>query len=90
MAVVKASAYGHGLEAIACALEQDEIAFFGVANVSEARRLSETGIRTPIYLLGGTFPEEREEVVARHWLPCLNTMEEGRHFDELARAQDTV
>ena len=29
MAVVKASAYGHGLEAVACALEQKEIAFFG-------------------------------------------------------------
>ena len=90
MAVVKASAYGHGLEAVASALEQEEVAFFGVANVGEARRLSKTGIRTPIYLLGGTFPAEREEVVAHHWLPCLNTMEEARHFDELARNRDTV
>jgi len=85
MAVVKASAYGHGLEAVACALEQEEIAFFGVANVGEARRLSKTGVRTPIYLLGGTFPAEREEVVAHRWLPCLNTMGEALHFDELAR-----
>lgn len=90
MAVVKASAYGHGLEAVASALEQEEIAFFGVANVGEARRLSDTGARTPIYLLGGTFPAEREEVVARQWLPCLNTMEEARHFDQLARHRGTV
>ena len=90
MAVVKASAYGHGLEAVTSALEQEEIAFFGVANVGEARRLSDTGARTPIYLLGGTFPAEREEVVARQWLPCLNTMEEARHFDQLARHRGTV
>ncbi len=90
MAVVKASAYGHGLEAVASALEQEKVAFFGVANVGEARRLSETGVRTPIYLLGGTFPAEREEVVAYNWLPCLNTMEEAHHFDELARNRDTV
>ncbi len=90
MAVVKASAYGHGLEAVASALEQEDIAFFGVANVGEARRLSDTGARTPIYLLGGTFPAEREEVVARQWLPCLNTMEEARHFDQLARHRGTV
>ena len=90
MAVVKASAYGHGLEAVASALEQEEIAFFGVANVGEARRLSKAGVRTPIYLLGGTFPSEREEVIAHHWLPCLNTMEEARHFDQLARHEGKV
>lgn len=90
MAVVKASAYGHGLEAVANTLEKEDIAFFGVANVGEARRLSESGIRTPIYLLGGTFPAEREEVVAHQWLPCLNTMEEAQHFDQLARARDSI
>ena len=90
MAVVKASAYGHGLEAIANTLDHEDLTFFGVANVGEARRLSEAGIETPIYLLGGTFPAEREEVVARQWLPCLNTMEEAEHFDHLARARGSV
>lgn len=90
MAVVKASAYGHGLETVAQTLEKDGIAFFGVANVGEARRLAHTGIRTPIYLLGGTFPAEREEVVAHRWLPCLNTIEEAQHFDQLARSRGTI
>ena len=90
MAVVKASAYGHGLEPIANTLDQEDLTFFGVANVGEARRLSEAGIQTPIYLLGGTFPAEREEVVARQWLPCLNTMEEAEHFDQLARARGSI
>lgn len=91
MAVLKAGAYGHGLEPLAQSLEQEEVAFFGVANVGEARRLSKAGITTPIYLLGATFPEERAEVVAHpHWVPCLNTLDEARHFDELARADGTI
>lgn len=89
MAVVKASAYGHGLEEVAMTLEKEDISFFGVANVGEARRLCLAGVQTPVYLLGGTFPAEREEVVAQQWLPCLNTMEEAQHFDQLARSRGT-
>lgn len=37
MPVVKASAYGHGLEQVCRALDAEGIAFFGVANVGEAR-----------------------------------------------------
>lgn len=36
MPVVKASAYGHGLEQVCRALDAEGIAFFGVANVGEA------------------------------------------------------
>ncbi len=90
MAVVKAGAYGHGLEPLARCLAREEIAFFGVANVGEARQLAAADLPTPIYLLGATFPEEREEVVARGWVPCLSTLQEAHHFDELARRQGTV
>lgn len=87
MAVVKAGAYGHGLEAVAGALEDSGLAFFGVANVGEARRIRAAGVRTPIYLLGATWSEERAEIVARGWTPCLSTLAEAVHFDALARAR---
>lgn len=90
MAVVKAGAYGHGLEPLARCLEHESIAFFGVANVGEARRLATAGLTTPIYLLGATLPEEREEAVAHGWVPCLNTLEEARHFNELAQRRRTT
>jgi len=61
------------------------VAFLGVANVGEARRIAEAGVATPIYLLGPTWSGERAEVVTRQWIPCLSTMDEARHFDELAR-----
>ncbi len=84
MAVVKADAYGHGLEEIAKALESDGIAFFGVANVGEARRIRDAGVETRIYLLGPTWSEERDEIVARGWTACISSVAEAIEFDRLA------
>ena len=86
MAVVKAGAYGHGLEEIAKALATENLVFFGVANVGEARRISNAGVHTRIYLLGSTCENERAEIVARNWTPCLSTLDEARQFDSLAAA----
>jgi alanine racemase len=85
MVVVKAGAYGHGLEEISKAMALENIAFFGVANVGEARRIRNAGVMAPIYLLGPTWAGEREEIVAREWTPCLSTMEEAGHFNKLAK-----
>ncbi len=87
MAVVKAGAYGHGLEEIAKALAAEDIAFFGVANVGEARRVRNAGVQTRIYLLGATWSEEREEIVARDWTPCISSLEEAAQFNQLAAAR---
>ena len=84
MAVVKASAYGHGLEEVVKCLESEGAAFFGVANVGEARRIARTGVATRIYLLGATWADERREIVARGWTPCLSTLPEAEQFQQLA------
>lgn len=86
MAVVKAGAYGHELEAVARHLADADVAFFGVANVGEARRIADAGVTTRIYLLGATWADERAEVVARGWTPCLSSLDEARDFDQLAAA----
>ncbi len=84
MAVVKAGAYGHGLEEIANTLEAVGTEFLGVANVGEARRIREAGVKSRIYLLGATWAEEREEIVARQITPCISNLEEARDFDRIA------
>ncbi|MBK1830550.1 alanine racemase [Verrucomicrobiaceae bacterium R5-34] len=90
MAVLKAGAYGHGLEAIACFLEQlpaDQApTFLGVASVIEARRLAKAGVSTRIYLLGPTCPFEREEIVYHRWTPSVSNLEEARDFDRLVQS----
>lgn len=85
MAVVKAGAYGHGLEMISRVLESCHIAFLGVANIGEARRIRNAGVQTPIYLLGATWELEREEIVARKITPCISTLQEAQSFHEIAK-----
>lgn len=90
MAVLKAGAYGHGIEAIAKALDQENLTYFGVASVIEARKLNHAGIQTPIYLLGPTFAEERQEIVEQHWTPSVSTIEEAEHFNTLNQGKKKI
>ncbi len=83
MAVLKAGAYGHDIKKTAAFLEQQQLAFFGVASVIEARKLSAIGIKTRLYLLGPTFAAEREEIVAQRWTPSISNLNEANHFNQL-------
>lgn len=85
MAIVKAEAYGHGLEGVVKALDDQEVAFFGVATLSEARRVRDAGCRTQPFILGPCFPEEREEIVQNGWRVALSGLEEAEHFNSLGR-----
>jgi len=71
MAVVKADAYGHGATAVAHALCGEGCAHFGVATVEEARELRSAGVRERIYLLGGFFADQAEQIVALDITPSL-------------------
>ncbi|WP_408021828.1 alanine racemase [Spirabiliibacterium falconis] len=57
IAIVKANAYGHGMLAVAKAL-QDSADGFGVAHLKEAITLRRNGIENPILLLEGFFHSE--------------------------------
>ncbi len=85
MAVVKAGAYGHGLEVISRTFESAGVEFLGVANVGEARRIREAGVSSRIYLLGATWEAEREEIVARNITPCVSSLEEAEEFNAIAK-----
>ena len=62
MAVIKANAYGHGLVAVARALESADA--LAVARVGEALALRAAGIKTPIVLLEGVLDREQLEAAA--------------------------
>jgi alanine racemase len=63
MAVIKANAYGHGLVAVARALESADA--FAVARVGEGLTLREAGIKTPTVLLEGVFDSEQLDAAAK-------------------------
>lgn len=62
LAVLKANAYGHGLERIAKALPQADA--FGVARIDEALALRAGGVVKPIVLLEGFFEAQDLAVLA--------------------------
>jgi alanine racemase len=62
MAVIKANAYGHGLIAVARALDAADA--FAVARVDEGLALRSAGIKTPVVLLEGVFNREQLEAAA--------------------------
>lgn len=56
LVMLKANAYGHGLEGVAQYLEPF-VDYIGVAILDEGIRLREVGIKKPVLVTGGTLPE---------------------------------
>ncbi len=62
MIVIKANAYGHGMDAVARHLAP-HADYLGVAVLEEGILLREMGIRTPILVLGGIWEEQIPEFI---------------------------
>ena len=62
LAIVKADAYGHGAVGVAKAI-QDEVDYFGIAELGEAVELREAGVNKPILVLSYTSPHQYETLV---------------------------
>jgi alanine racemase len=62
MAVIKANAYGHGLVAVARALDTTDA--FAVARVDEGLALRAAGIKSPVVLLEGVFDSDQLDAAA--------------------------
>jgi alanine racemase len=56
MPIVKANAYGHGLEKVTQRLEKAGAEWFGVARIEEGLQLREAGVKARILVLGYTAP----------------------------------
>jgi alanine racemase len=88
MAVIKANAYGHGLVAVARALESADA--LAVARVDEGLTLRAAGINTPTVLLEGVFDREQLDAAAAagfqlvvhtpEQIELLRTAKAGTHF----------
>jgi alanine racemase len=81
-AVIKADAYGHGLQSVAVALK-DQADLFAVANVTEAEEIRRAGVEIPIMILGPAISEELPMIVRERFIPTISTAEEGRRLAEL-------
>lgn len=85
LAVVKANAYGHGLAAVAKALET-KADLFGVANLDEAIETRDA-LPQPVLILGPALPSERAEIIERRFIPTISSAEEAREFSRLTNGE---
>lgn len=89
MAVIKANAYGHGVEAVAHTLEDADA--FAVARLPEAVALHESGIDKPLVLLAGVMSrEELGEASARGFQIVVHCMEQVELLESMADGHLTV
>lgn len=79
MAVVKANAYGHGLQEVVHALA-DRAALFGVANLVEALKVRDEVPEVPVFILGPALPEERKYIVQNGFIPAVSDIEEATAY----------
>ena len=84
IAVVKADAYGHGMQQTVARLMQAGVDMFAVANVAEASTIREIGAGWPIIVLGATLEEEESQLFEYDLIPTISTVEELERLDARA------
>lgn len=90
IAVVKADAYGHGVEAVAETLVEAGAAMLAVATVEEALYLRRTGIAAPVLvLLGAQDRAEAEAAVAARCAVVVWAADQAKLVDDAAAAAGT-
>ena len=78
MAVIKADAYGHGALPCAKAAIESGVGYLGAGVIEEGIELRKNGIRGPVLILGGIFPDEVADLVHHN----LSTMLYTSHLAE--------
>lgn len=84
VAVVKADAYGLGLERCARIYHESGVIAMACATIGEADKIRRVVPDARIILLGSPLPEERHAAVSGGYEPCLSTLDEVHEFSQLA------
>jgi alanine racemase len=87
-AVVKANAYGLGLEAVTTRLASAGCQTFFVADIAEARRTRARAREAAIYVLNGFSPEAATAFAELNVRPVINSTAELAEWDAFVTAQD--
>ena len=85
LSVVKADAYGHGAREVARALAAAGWESFGVATLEEGVELRAAGIRSPILVLAGVYPEQLGEFIQHRLTPAICETEAFKQLEKEAR-----
>jgi len=88
LSVVKANAYGHGACEIAEALEDEGSDGFGTATVEEGIELRQRGIRSPVVVLAGVYPDQLEDIERYDLTPVICESEVLSRLKKIAKKRN--
>lgn len=87
MAMVKADAYGHGAVEVSKRLSEAGVTALGVATVEEGMELRESGISTPIVVMGGLMgmgSKASEMIIKLELIPVVHSIDGIKDLDSAA------
>ncbi len=84
MAVIKANAYGHGVNNIARLLVKEGVSSFGVSDISEGIALRKLGIKKPILLFESTLKFQAQKIIDYRLMPTVCTLELAKSLNRYA------
>lgn len=85
LTIIKADAYGHGMEKIGLLLQKKGVQFFGVSDVKEGLRLRKIGIKKSILLLESTLPCFVKDIIDNDLIATVCTFEMAKALDNYAQ-----
>jgi len=85
--MVKADAYGLGVDRMVTTLDPEVPLAWGVATVEEGRRLRGLGVERPILVVTPLPPGSYHDAVAADLTVCLSSLDGLRHLDEAVVGQ---
>ena len=89
-AIVKANAYGHGVEEIASNLVQQGVDYLAVAFIDEAIELRLCGFTQPVLILGNTPKDTAESIVEYNITAAVYDVETAKVISDQAQKQNKV
>lgn len=85
MAVIKADAYGHGMEEIALLLDKEGVGYFGVSDITEGAALRKIGIKKPILVFESTLKFQAKLIVDHRLMPTVCTLDFAKSLNRHAK-----
>jgi len=85
MAVIKADAYGHGMDKIALLLDQEGVGSFGVSDIKEGAALRNIGIKRPILVFESTLESQAKQIIDYQLMPAICTLDLARSLNQYAK-----
>lgn len=87
MAIVKANAYGHGIEMISKTAVSAGASYLGIVSLGELKRIRNAGIETPVLILNYLDQDSVEEAIRLDTALTVMDMESAKIIQAVASAQ---